>query len=618
MSDSVPTATAGVQATDPQTAASSTEPVEKTTQQERRLRVWPGVVIVVAQWLLAQIASWVAPGTMIQFYAMFMGPMVAGAAFVAWWIFASRIPWRDRGLVLGAFVAIEVIASLFAHPTVNPMVMIVLILPVLMRVWAGWLLFTPFLSWPVRRAGLLAAFVLSCGYYTLLRLDGVSGSMATEFAYRWAPTSEEKFLAEGRAVAARRSSSSDAQSASSEPLSLAPGDWPGFRGPARDGKLPGVKIVTSWDQRPPRELWRHRVGPGWSSFAVVGHRLYTQEQRGAEEAVICYDAATGVELWVHGDNARFTETMAGPGPRATPTFHEGKIYALGAKGALNCLDAVSGGVIWSRDIVADSDAQIPIWGFSASPLIVNDVLTVFAGGPKEKSVLAYSASSGEPVWTAGEGQLSYCSTQLSQIAGVEQLVIATEKGLAAFDPAAGTVLWTYSWPLEGMARVVQPAIVGDSDLLIGTGFGMGTQRVRVTNGEDGWIAKEFWSNPTRAIRPYYNDLVVHGEYLYGFDNNFFTCVSLSDGKAKWKTRGYGNGQVLLLTDQDLLLILSETGEVALVDAKPEAHHEIAKFKAIEGKTWNHPVVAHGRLYVRNGEEAACYELTIEDERGSEL
>jgi outer membrane protein assembly factor BamB len=310
--------------------------------------------------------------------------------------------------------------------------------------------------------------------------------------------------------------------------------------------------------------------------------------------------------------------MAGPGPRATPTFHEGKIYALGATGVLNCLDPVTGAMLWSRDIVADSKAQVPIWGFSASPLIVNDVLTVFAGGPKEKSVLAYSASSGEPVWTAGEGQLSYCSTQLARLAGVEQLVIATEQGLAAFDPAAGKVLWTYSWPLEGMARVVQPARVSDFDLLIGTGFGMGTQRVHVSQTGDGWKANEVWPTPTRAIRPYYNDLVVHGENLYGFDNNFFTCVSLADGNAKWKARGYGNGQVLLLTDQDLLLILSETGEVALVDAKPEAHHEIAKFKAIEGKTWNHPVVAHGRLFVRNGEEAACYELTVEDQRGSEL
>ena len=621
MSDSTSTVAAVTPSAEPQTK-SSARIAEAAATGDRRLRVWPGVVIVALQWLLAQTASWLAPGTMFQFYALFMGALVAEAAFVGWWVFASRIAWRERWLVLGAFVSLGLIASLFVHPTLHPMIRIVLIVPVLMRIWAGWLLVTPFLSWPRRRTGLLAALVIGCAYYTSVRLDGVSGSMATEFAWRWTPTSEEKFLAEGKSDLKRPSSSTtgafDTGASETEVLALAPGDWPGFRGPARDGKLPGVRIVTNWEQHPPREVWRHRVGPGWSSFAVVGHRLYTQEQRGPNEAVVCYDVANGAELWVHNDKTRFTESMAGPGPRATPTFHEGKIYSLGANGALNCLDAVTGVALWSRDIVADSEAKVPMWGFAASPLIVNDIVTVFAGGPEERSVLAYSALTGEPAWTAGEGQLSYCSTQLSRLAGVEQLVIATEQGLAAFEPTDGQVLWTYSWPLQGMARVVQPAVVGDSDLLIGTGFGLGTQRVHVTNGNDGWMAKEIWSNPTRAIRPYYNDLVVHGEHLYGFDTNLFVCVSLSDGRGKWKARGYGNGEVLLLPDQDLLLILSETGEVALVDARPEAHHEIAKFKAIEGKTWNHPVIANGKLFVRNGEEAACYELAVENEQGMEL
>ena len=159
--------------------------------------------------------------------------------------------------------------------------------------------------------------------------------------------------------------------------------------------------------------------------------------------------------------------------------------------------------------------------------------------------------------------------------------------------------------------MVQPAVVGSSDVLIGTGFGIGTQRVHVSREGDVWTASAVWPIPTRAIKPYYNDLVVHGDHLYGFDGNIFTCVSLGDGKGKWKARGYGNGQVLLLPDQDLLLVLSETGEVALVSAKPDAHHEFARFQAIEGKTWNHPVIAHGKLFVRNGEEAACFDLAQE-------
>src|SRR5262249_625934 len=147
-----------------------------------------------------------------------------------------------------------------------------------------------------------------------------------------------------------------------QPVVLQPGDWPGFRGKDRDGRYKGARIATDWDERPPRQVWRQRVGPGWSSFAVVGTRLYTQEQRGPNEAVVCYDAGSGAELWSHEDAARFSETMAGPGPRATPTFHEGKIYAQGATGKLNCLDAATGRVLWSHDVAADSGAALPLWG----------------------------------------------------------------------------------------------------------------------------------------------------------------------------------------------------------------------------------------------------------------
>lgn len=574
-------------------------------------RLWPAIVIVALQWAVIKGAAWAAPGTMIHFNGMLFGPLVATVALLGWWLFASRLPWRDRWLGLAAFFATGAMALTFAHSTIRGMPMIVFALPAVVSAWTGWLLITPFLEWPTRRTGLFIVFVLAWGYFTLLRLDGIDGSMVAEIPFRWAVTREEEFLREVDTL--KQNVVPISSSASVEPLALEPGDWPGFRGPDRDGRLSGVRIATDWQRQPPREMWRHRVGPGWSSFAVVGNRLYTQEQYGDDEVVICYDATTGGALWIHRDPERFTEAMAGPGPRATPTFHDGKIYTLGARGQLNCLDAVAGEVVWSRDIKPDAKiTDPPTWGFASSPLIAHGILTAFAGGLDGKSVLAYDASTGEPVWSNGEGQFSYCSTQLSRLGGVDQLVIATEQGLAAFDAMGGKVLWTYSWPLErGMSRCIQPAIVGDSDVLIGTGFGIGTQRVHVSQSADAWTATEVWPTPTRAIRPYYNDLVVHGEHLYGFDGSFFTCVSLSDGKGKWKARGYGNGQVLLLSDQDLLLVLTESGEVALIDAHPNGHKELARFKAIEGKTWNHPVIAHGKLFVRNGEEAACFELTEE-------
>ena len=234
-------------------------------------------------------------------------------------------------------------------------------------------------------------------------------------------------------------------------------------------------------------------------------------------------------------------------------------------------------------------------------------MTVFVGAPEGKSVRAYDVETGKLAWAAGEGKLSYCSPHLATVDGVEQILICTDAGLSAFEPTTGKVLWTHPWLANQIARVVQPALIGDHDLLIGTGMGVGTRRISVTrDGETNWLIKELWTS--REIKPYYNDLVILGEHLYGFDGNIFMCISLNDGSRKWRARGYGNGQVLLLADQSLLLILTEEGEVALVEAQPEQHHELTRFKALTGKTWNHPVVAHGKLFVRNGEEIACFQL----------
>jgi len=240
-------------------------------------------------------------------------------------------------------------------------------------------------------------------------------------------------------------------------------------------------------------------------------------------------------------------------------------------------------------------------------------VTVFAGGPDGKSVLGYDAESGDLKWYAGKGKLSYCSPQPATIDGVDQVLIATDAGLTSFDPAGGDVLWHHDWQTQAdLARIVQPALLGDGDLLLGTGMTVGTRRVHVGRTDGAWKDKEVWT--TKAIKPYFNDLVVYDGHLYGFDGNFFTCVGLDDGKPRWRERGYGNGQVLLLADQGLLLVVAEKGEVALVEAKPKELKELGRFQALSGKTWNHPVVSRGKLYVRNGEEMACYRLPEEEEK----
>lgn len=584
------------------TGALQTETLAPTPP--RRVRIWPALIIVSLQWIISTVPGWLAPGTMIQFYSMFLGTLVGPIAVLIWWLLGSRLPWSDRVQGLVACAVLGAVAFFLYHPSFELFGLFFFALPVVTTGWVLWLLVTPMLPWPVRRVGLLVVFLLGWGYFTLVRFEGVYGSMSATLPYRWTADSEDKSDKYRASLAGKRGDIPDLD----KPLALQPGDWPGFRGATRDGRYTGGRIDTDWVQNPPMQVWRHPIGPGWSSFTVVGKRIYTQEQRRQNEALVCYDANTGTELWAHLDNARFSEKLAGPGPRATPTFHEGKIYALGATGLLNCLDAVTGRTLWpTRNVVADSGAKVPDWGFAASPLVVQDIVTVFAGGPEDKSVLGYHAKTGDLVWTGGSGKLSYCSLQPARLEGVDQLLVATDAGLTAFDPRRGTVLWQNDWPLNGMARIVQPAILNDGDILFGAGFGKGTRRIHVSRANNAWATQEMWTSS--AISPYYNDLVIHGGHLYGFDGLFLTCVNLDDGNKKWRARGYGNGQVLLLPDQDLLLVLSETGEVALVEANPTAHKQLGRFQALEGKTWNHPVIAHGRLFVRNGEEAACYQLS---------
>lgn len=569
-----------------------------------RVRLWPAVVIVLLEWFIVRLSSFVPLESAFVLMVMFLGPMVVPPLFAAWWLLFSRVPWRDRFLVLAVCVLFGGITYVVADQTIGFVPILYYGIPLVMTAWVAWLVVSIFMAWSTRRALLTLVMATAWGYLCLLRFDGLTGSFQAQISWRWAPTAEQLFLAD------RTKPNTEQLAGTSEELKLQPGDWPGFRGPNRDAKLTGVRLVIDWNAHPPKELWRKRVGPGWGSFAVVDHRAYTQEQRGDFEVVVCYDANTGDEIWVHQDKTRFNEAMAGPGPRATPTFDNGKLYVVGANGALNCLDAATGKPVWSRNIVKDADLEkAPEWGFAASPFVYKGLVTVFGGGKEGKSVLAYQATTGDVAWSAGDGKLSYCSTQLATLGGVTQLLLTSDLGLTAFDPEKGTVLWQHKWPMDNMARVTQPAVLDDAKILIGSGFGFGTRMINAGTPENKWESQPVWT--TTTIKPYYNDLVVHQKHFYGFDNNFFTCVSLEDGKSKWRVRGYGSGQVLLLVDQGLLLILAESGEVALLEATPEAHRVLGKFQAIKGKTWNHPVIANGKLFVRNGEEMACYELAVE-------
>ena len=387
-------------------------------------------------------------------------------------------------------------------------------------------------------------------------------------------------------------------------------DWPGFRGRDRDGVVRGIRINTDWSASPPIQLWRRPIGPGWSSFAVHGDFLYTQEQRGDDEIVAAYRVSTGVPVWKHRDAARFWESNGGAGPRATPTFSGGRLYTFGATGILNALDAADGRVVWSRNVGADSHTKVPDWGFASSPLVFRDVvigdLVIVAAAGK---LVAYEAATGVPRWFGPDGGAGYSSPHLLTIHGVPQILLLDARGATSVSPADGARLWELTVTSSAMsAPIIQPALTPDGDVLVGDGQAGGIYRIAVSQGAGGWTVAERWKST--ALKPLFNDFVVHKGHAFGFDGSILACIDLADGKRKWKGGRYGNGQLILLADQDLLLVVSEEGELALVAAASDKFTQLARIPAIEGKTWNHPVLAGDILLVRNGEEMAAFRLAL--------
>jgi outer membrane protein assembly factor BamB len=339
---------------------------------------------------------------------------------------------------------------------------------------------------------------------------------------------------------------------------------------------------------------------------VVDGRLFTQEQRGQREAVVCYDARTGRGLWTHEDAARFWEAVSGAGPRATPTFAAGRIYTLGGTGILNCLDAATGKPYWTRNIAADAGAQVPQWGFSGSPLVADSLVIAFAGGTAGRSLRAYRAATGEPAWAAPAGTVSYSSPQLATLAGRRQCLLLADDGLTSVELLSGAPLWKIGASMRGAPRSVQPHVLGPAQLVVGTLDGYSTTLLDVARDGAAWKAVRRWTS--KDLKPEFPDFVVHRGHAYGFDVNIFCCIDLSTGRRCWKAGRYGRGQVVLLAEQSLLLVAAENGEVVLLAANPQRQEELGRFPALDGKTWNHPVVVGQNLFIRNAEEMACYAL----------
>lgn len=568
--------------------------------ERKPLRLWPGVAIVSVVWLNWFILPVVAPN---QGQFAVLGGAVGGLLVILWWLFFSRARWSER---LGA-IALMILAAVATRPLLHESIATagmgffytIYTIPILSLTLVAWAVTTRNLMGRARWLTLIGATVLVCGGWTLLRTGGFTNTGDTEFAWRWSKTPEEKLLEQ----VGDETVSLEAAPAVVEALGAEP-EWPGFRGPARDSHVYGTRIASDWTVSPPIELWRRPVGPAWSSFAVHANLVYTQEQRGDEEVVSCYDATSGEPVWHHGDPTRFWEANAGAGPRATPTLHEGRVYAFGATGTLTVLEQADGSEVWSRNVAADTEIAVPYWGFSSSPLVVDDVVVVAAVG----KLAAYDRITGQPRWYGPNGGDGYSSPHLLHLDGVEQVVLMSQAGAVGFEPTDGTLLWDYDW--KGGTRIVQPALTADGDLLMSRGVTTALRRVAISNNADAWTLEERWT--TNRLKPYFSDFVVHEGYAYGFDGNIMAAIDVENGERAWKGGRYGSGQLVLLADQDLLLVISEQGELALVSARPEKFTELARFPALEGKTWNHPVIVDDLLLVRNDREMVAFRLAKTD------
>lgn len=656
-----------------QSGGSNAEPQARSPLLARKpLRLWPGVAVLLLQWVAWFVVPPLIPeigltsmmvgmgcGLVIVLWWLLLSrapwtERLAGVAMVAAAVYLSTLfvhPSIANGMR-------GMMPKIFSIPFVSLGLV-------------AWAVLARGLTGGVRWASLVGAMLLASVPLAVLRTSGVTGGSRSELHWRWSATPEERLLAvaarEGEPPVAALSNADDSPAASApgavpaetatvpppdQPASVDPQrlesseasavaqtgsatvqvgpstgsavdptetplaasvaantvaeadrvpEWPGYRGPARDGQVRGVRIATNWTVAPPVELWRRPVGPGWSSFAVDGDFVYTQEQRGEEELVSCYRAATGEPVWHHRDTARFWESNAGAGPRATPTLHGGRVYTLGGTGLVNALDAADGSVVWTRDAAVDTGAKAPYWGFSGSPLVVGELVVVAASG----RLIAYQKATGEPRWQGPASGTSYCSPHLANINGVAQILMVAQEGLSAVAPVDGALLWTHNWPGYPM---VHPAFTADGDLLFAASREGGLRRLAVTHGPAGWSAVERWTSI--GLKPYFNDFVVHQGHAYGFDGTMLAAVDLADGKRRWKGGRYGQGQLLLLPDQGLLLVLSEKGLLALVEASPEGFSELARHPAINGKTWNHPVLVGDLLLVRNAEEMAAFRLPV--------
>lgn len=378
-------------------------------------------------------------------------------------------------------------------------------------------------------------------------------------------------------------------------------NWPQWRGPNRDGISKETDLLKQWPAEGPPLAWKAAgAGRGYSSFSIANGRLFTMGLRGNREFVVAFDIATGKEAWATPHGTAFRNDR-GDGPRGTPTIDGDRLYALGGSGDLSCLEARTGSIVWTKNILKEFGGSNIKWGISESPLIIGNKVLVNPGGPGA-SIVALNKSDGSVIWKSQSDEAGYSSAIPVEINGATQVVFFTGERAVGLDLRDGRLLWEYARPSNNVANVATP-IVRDNRLFISSDYGTGGGVVEIK--ADGKAREVYF---TKEMRNHHSTSVLVGDYLYGFSSAILTAMKFDTGEIAWRDRSVGKGSLVYADGR--LYCFSENGVVGLVEATPTGYVEKGRFRIPQDSlpTWTHPVVAGGRLYLRDQDTIYAFDV----------
>jgi outer membrane protein assembly factor BamB len=379
-------------------------------------------------------------------------------------------------------------------------------------------------------------------------------------------------------------------------------DWPQWRGANRDGVSAEKGLLKEWPKDGPPLVWKARgAGRGYSSLAVAKGRIYTLGLRGDREFIVALDVATGKEVWATPHGGAFKNDR-GDGPRGTPTVDGERLYALGGNGDLSAVEVHNGKIAWTMNVLQKFGGSNPRWGLSESPLVLGEKLLVNAGGPGA-SIVALNKKDGAVIWQSQDEKAGYSSAVPMTIGGKTQVVFFTSTRAVGLDLQTGKLLWEYKNAANRTANAATP-IVRDNRVFVSSDYGTGAGLVEIK--ADGATAQEVYF--TKEMRNHHSSSVLLGETLYGFSGSILTAMRFATGEVIWKDRSVGKGSLVYADGH--LYCLSENGVVGLVEATPEGYREKGRFTIPQDSlpTWTHPVVAGGRLYLRDQDTIYAYDV----------